>query len=287
MTIGDLLKEYRIEQGKYQKEFTNDGQIVSQSFYSKVEKNVNRITADSLLELLHYNKISLWEFFSRLNQSDDFMHQQTQSFHKILIEAYYANDKAKIKQLKPIIKESYLSDKGKEEELLLVEAVLELMKDPSEEPNLELRKKIKEKIFNIPSFNQAKMELFCNFMYFYDFESNKIIAQRIIKQYISTNDIELQKPLLGIIINILALSFDAGKEKTETEFFIESAKKIKMHPELTFGKLALLFYTNLINYRKTGQQKYYKQSSDIADTMILVGITGYGKILHDLLVKYK
>ncbi|WP_236695141.1 XRE family transcriptional regulator [Lactobacillus pasteurii] len=38
MTIGELLKEYRITQGKKQKEFTNDGIIVSQSYYSKVEK---------------------------------------------------------------------------------------------------------------------------------------------------------------------------------------------------------------------------------------------------------
>ena len=37
MTIGELLKEYRISQRKNQKEFINNGKIVSQSYYSKVE----------------------------------------------------------------------------------------------------------------------------------------------------------------------------------------------------------------------------------------------------------
>ena len=47
MTIGELLKDYRIKQGKTQREFIAG--IVSQSYYSKVEKEIHRITADDLL----------------------------------------------------------------------------------------------------------------------------------------------------------------------------------------------------------------------------------------------
>lgn len=47
MTVGELLKEYRVKQNKNQKEFSAG--IVSQSYYSKVEKNIHRITADDLL----------------------------------------------------------------------------------------------------------------------------------------------------------------------------------------------------------------------------------------------
>lgn len=36
MTIGELLHDYRVEQGKRQKEFV--GNIISPSYYSKVEK---------------------------------------------------------------------------------------------------------------------------------------------------------------------------------------------------------------------------------------------------------
>ena len=109
MTIGELLKEYRISQGKNQKKFINDGMIVSQSYYSKVEKNANKITVDNLVDLLHYNNIPIWEFFSRLNSNDDLRHQQIKDFNNMMIEAYYENNIDKVRGLKPLVKESNLS----------------------------------------------------------------------------------------------------------------------------------------------------------------------------------
>ena len=113
MTIGELLKEYRISQGKNQKKFINDGMIVSQSYYSKVEKNANKITVDNLVDLLHYNNIPIWEFFSRLNSNDDLRHQQIKDFNNMMIEAYYENNIDKVRGLKPLVKESNLSNKDK------------------------------------------------------------------------------------------------------------------------------------------------------------------------------
>ena len=104
MTTGELLKEYRIAQGKNQKEFINNGMIVSQSYYSKVEKNANKITVDNLVDLLHYNNIPIWEFFSRLNSNDDLRHQQIKDFNNMMIEAYYENNIDKVRGLKPLVK---------------------------------------------------------------------------------------------------------------------------------------------------------------------------------------
>lgn len=286
MTIGDLLKEYRIEQGKYQRDFTNNGMIVSQSFYSKVEKNLNKITAESLLELLNYNNIPLWDFFGRLTPSDDLRHRQIKYFNNVLVEAYYENNKKKIEKLKPVVKESILSDRDKEEELLIIEAWLELMKNTSDKPNNELRKKIKERIFNIPNFTETKVVLFCNFMHFYDFESNKIISKKIIDQYLSTSNIKLQVAVIAIITNIAAFSLEDGKENEALDF-IAKAKKIKIRPELVFYKLALLFFENIINYRLKKNKKNYQQSKGIVDTLFLLGMTQYGTILKELLLKYK
>ena len=52
MMIGSLLKEYRLKQNKSQRKFI--GSIVTQSYYSKVEKNISQITADNLMGLLLY-----------------------------------------------------------------------------------------------------------------------------------------------------------------------------------------------------------------------------------------
>ncbi|WP_308557370.1 helix-turn-helix domain-containing protein [uncultured Lactobacillus sp.] len=286
MTIGDLLKEYRISQGKNQKKFTDSGVIMSQSYYSKVEKSAHRITADSLIELLHYNNIPLWEFFSRLNSSDDLRHQQIKDFNTIMSEAYYENNIDKVKSLKPLVKESSLLKKEKQEQLLLIDAWVEIMKDPTEKPNLELRDKIKEKIFSIPNFNESKVTLFCNFMYFYDLESNKIIAKKIIDQYINTTNIRMQISLLAIIVNILAFSLNDNK-KIDTAYFIKNGDKIKTKPELVFYKAAFEFFKNIIHYHQTNNKKLYDKSNQIKEFLISIGMLQYGKILEDLLIKYK
>ena len=156
-----------------------------------------------------------------------------------MLEAFYDNDKDKILQLKPLIVESNLSPKDKEEELLELEALLEAMKAPDETPNIELRTKIKEKIFDIPNFNKTKVTLFCNNMQFYDFETEKLIGKRIIDQYINTKDIKMQIAMQAIIDNILAFSLKEKKEKS-VNYFIESGEKIKTKPELVFYKSAFI-----------------------------------------------
>lgn len=285
MTIGELLKEYRISQGKKQKEFIDSGTIISQSFYSKVEKNAHKIAADSLVDILHYNNIPVWEFFSRLNQSDEIKHQQIESFNKIMSDAFYDNDKKKVENLKPLIKESNLSEKDKQEELLLVKAWLELMKKNTTKPDIELRKKIKDKIFDIPNFNYNKISLFCNFMKFYDFNSNKIISKKIIEQNISSNNIKIQTAILAIIVNILAFSLKDGKEN-DTGYFIESGNKIKTRPELVFYKSAFYFFENLVDYSLTKNNASYNKCQNTKDFLANIGMSKYSKVLEQLLAKY-
>ena len=286
MTIGELLKEYRITQGKNQKEFTDSGMIVSQSYYSKVEKTINRITADSLIELLHYNNIPLDEFFGRINQNNKIQHQQVKDFNNMLVDAYYDSDVNKIKQIKELVIQSNLPDKDKKEELLWVDAWLEVLKGPKDTPNTELREKVKDKIFNLPNFNKSNVALFCNFMQFYDLDSNKIIGRRIVEQYINSKDIKMQIALIAIIVNIIVFSL---KEKRENEvsFFIESAEKIKTRPELVFYKIALYFFENIVNYHLTKNEKYYQRSVAAKDLLINIDMTQYGKVLEKLLITYK
>lgn len=286
MTIGELLKEYRITQGKKQKEFTHNGTIVSQSYYSKIEKNAHHITADSLIELLHYNNIPLWDFFSRINQSDEIRHQQIKEFNNMLVEAYYDGDINKIKQVKERVIKSSLSDKDKQEELFLIEAWLEAMKGPTEKPNKELRAQVKDKIFNLPNFNPSNVALFCNFMHLYDLDSNKIIARRIIDQYLNSKNIKMQVALIAIIVNIVVFSLKEKREN-ETTFFIESAKKIKTRPELVFYKIVLYFFENIVNYHLTKNEKYYYKSQNIKNLLVEIGMTQYGKVLENLLTTYK
>lgn len=87
MTIGQLLKQYRIENLKTQKEWA--GNVISQSYYSKVEKDQNRITADDLIALLHFNNVKLWDFLSKLSQEDKIQYNEGLNIGQEINEAYY------------------------------------------------------------------------------------------------------------------------------------------------------------------------------------------------------
>lgn len=94
MTIGDLLKQYRINQNKTLQEFA--GNIIDRSYYGKVERNVHQISAENLINLLRYNQIDATEFIETLDQN---YQSQIQIQRNIMEEAYYHVDKDKLKKL--------------------------------------------------------------------------------------------------------------------------------------------------------------------------------------------
>ena len=143
MTIGDLLKQYRINQNKTLQEFA--GNIIDRSYYGKVERNVHQISAENLINLLRYNQIDTTEFIETLDQN---YQSQIQIQRKIMEEAYYHVDKDKLKKVKLMITESELSEKDKEIQNLIADGLLELLNpDKSDQ---KIREEIKKKIFEIP-----------------------------------------------------------------------------------------------------------------------------------------
>lgn len=284
MTIGELLKEYRLSQNKKQKEFI--GQIISPSYYSKVEKNIHRITASDLLALLHYNDISPRDFFTQLDQDDQFKYQQLRDFNDLMLDAYYNNDKKELEHIKSLIDQSSLAKKDKQEQKLLVDGWLESMKKPDEDPDNEVRRKIKEQIFNIPNLNEAKITLFCNFMRFLDLDTDKMIATQIINQYQKENDIDIQEKILAIIINILVFTIEQHK-LNDIDFFIQSATQIKTNPDLFFYKNDLLFFENFIEYLKTNNKKALNNCKIAINNFGLLGMTEYGQQIQLFFDKYR
>lgn len=284
MTIGELLKEYRLSQNKKQKDFI--GQIISPSYYSKVEKNIHRITASDLLALLHYNDISPWDFFNRLDHDDQFKYQQLRDFNDLMLDAYYNNDKRELEHIKKLIDQSSLAKKDKQEQILLVDGWLESMKGSDERPNNEVRRKIKEQIFNIPNLNEAKITLFCNFMRFFDLNTDKMIATQIINQYQKENDIDIQEKILAVIINILVFTIEQHK-LNDVNFFIQSATQIKTNPDLFFYKNDLLFFENFIEYLKTNNKKALDKCKIAINNFNLLGMPEYGQQIQLFFDKYE
>lgn len=81
MTIGELLKEKRIENNKTQKEWS--GTIISPSYYAKVEKNQHRIAAEDLFAILKHNDIGIADFFKDLQDEQDNIDKQKRKLTRL------------------------------------------------------------------------------------------------------------------------------------------------------------------------------------------------------------
>ena len=68
MTIGERLKELRLFLGLTQEQMTQE--VVSESFYSKVERGTSKINILDLLEILNKNGINLEDFFEEENSTN-------------------------------------------------------------------------------------------------------------------------------------------------------------------------------------------------------------------------
>lgn len=282
MNIGSLLKEYRIKQGKSQCEFAGD--VLTQSYYSKVEQNRNQITVQALIKLLSQNQIQLQDFFQRVDQEDDAQHE-LQQINQMMTQAYYSNNLSQMEQIKSLIDVSSLSSNEKEDQLLMISGFIELMDNKEIRTDKELQDKIKSKIFDIPDFNQNKLMLYCDFMRFYDLESNWIITQTILKQYKNTADIDIQKLLLAIITNLLIFSIEEDRF-TGLLGIIDYAKKIKTVPDLFFYKIVLSFFENISSYKVTNDHVYKDKAQDIIRAVNHAGMTEYSNELFKFINKY-
>ena len=77
------------------------------------------------------------------------------------------------------------------------------MKTNYYEQDIKVREDLKNQIFNMPSINLNKLTLFCNFMEFYDLDSNFFITKQAINKFIDTKEVDIQEVLLSIIGNLL------------------------------------------------------------------------------------
>lgn len=279
MTIGNLLKKFRLNKEKTQREWI--GNIISPSYYSKVEKDIHRISAEDLVSLLNYNSVSLIEFFSELNSSKQSKYNQERELMTVITDAYYRNSKKELLKLKELVDKSDLPNKGTD--LLYLDAYIANVNN--EDLNDIEKKALKDQIFSRPNFDKSKLVLYCNFMMFYDLESNMLITRRIIKQFQGSNDVKTLAMILSVIGNLLIQCIEEN-EYEGTDFLIIAADQIDTKPELFFYKNVILLLKNMIKYHYKTEAKYLDICRRAIDNFSLLGMPEYGQELERFFKKY-
>lgn len=283
MGIGKLLKEYRLEQGKTQAEFV--GKIIDRSYYAKIEKELHQINAIDLINLLDYNEIDISSFFSQLNKKYDSRRKQILHQRKLMEQAYYNVDINQMKKVKDAINSSKLSKNDQEIQSLLVDGLIELMNTDGN-PNFALRKKLKEKIFDIPAFNLTKLMLYCISMRFYTLSDNKMIAKRLVKKYEKDENMVVEKYLLAIVINILIFSIEKD-DLEDIEYYFSYVDSISTTPDIYFYKSIIQFLECLIRFKKSGDCSFLKICDAIIKSISISGMKDFSLELSKFKDKYQ
>ncbi|MCT0193174.1 Rgg/GadR/MutR family transcriptional regulator [Lactobacillus helveticus] len=281
MTIGELLKKERMEKGLTQKQFA-DG-IVSTSYYSKVEKNEHRITAEDLIAVLEHNNIPLWSFFKELSLKGNFQHKYKINLEAEVMDAYYHSDSKRLEEIIQDLNNS--NEPDKKDDLLIVEGWLESLKEDDEEPNIEVREALKDRVFNIPNLNKEKLTLFCNFMDFYDLDSNIAIAKNAINKFIGSNETEIQEVLLAMIANLLCLSIKENNY-SYVDYLVTTSEKLPLKPQFFLYKDMIYFYKHLSSYHFNHKNEDLDNCHIIITNVKLVGMKEYGTELEQFLNKH-
>lgn len=286
MTVGELLKEYRIKQNKNQQEFSAG--IVSQSYYSKVEKNIHRITVDDLLLLLTHNAIPVKNFFEKL-EIDPHQQQlnQVNALFEEVTKANYSDDSsAQIKKIKAKASQMDVEADLKKEMLLIIDGFLELEKEDPKTFDFNLRNKLKEKLFLMPEYDTHKLTLYANFVDLYDFDSNRQIIKQIIKS-LEKKKVERQDEILfAIILNALQQGIEEKKD-SETKGLIDLGKQLNVLPEFFLYREMLTFYEELIAYRTDKKEMHLKKCELILKGFEWGGMPTFGKEMIKFFNKYK
>ncbi|CCI82393.1 helix-turn-helix domain-containing protein [Lactobacillus hominis] len=286
MTVGELLKEYRIKQNKNQKEFAAG--IVSQSYYSKVEKNIHRITVDDLLLLLTHNAIPVKNFFEKLeiDPHQQQLNQVNALFEEVTRANYADNSLARFKKIKEKAINLDIEADMKKKMLLIIDGFLESEKDDPETFDFNLRNKIKEELFLMPEYDTYKLSVYANFVDLYDFDSNRQIIKQIVKA-LEKKKVERQDEILfAIILNVLKQGVEEKKD-SELNELIKIGHQIFVIPEFFMYRETLTFYEELIAYRTDKKERHLKKCELILESFEWGGMSAFGKGMLEFLNRYK
>lgn len=280
MTVGELLKKYRVEQMKTQEHWV--GNIISSSFYAKVEKNIHRISVEDLLALLHYNQIVSVDFFKRLNENDKNNYEFEHEVINQIIDAYYHRSKSELERIRQTVIASNLPNK--DEQLVFITGYMALLDDDFKGLDKQTKAKIKNRLFNVSDFDRDDLYLYCNFMRFYDLDRNLMFARRLVHHFKDSSDIVVQRALLSIIGNLLILCITANRYD-ETTFLIEAAQQININPDLAFYRGALVFFEDLIAHHCQRQKNNLEDCQTIISFFNLIGMREYSEQLQKFMQK--
>ena len=243
MTIGQALKSYRLHAGMDQKEMAAG--IVSQSFYSKVERGMHGIDTNLLIKILTAHHFDVVSFFSHLTNQDKNIFN---SYYEIESEITFAKNTKNLTKLKEI------EERLKQEEDLpdclkfRLELAFAWVTHSNERISSELRQKLKKLIIN-DDWDRTSYYFLSQAIILLSIEEADQLVQSAFKAFTkhpATDPFTLQF-VSWIAVNYLNCCYHAQADKMYTVKAIAFLRQLPVTPEIGFSNILATYYEALFN----------------------------------------
>lgn len=249
MKIGKALKQERLKLNLSQSQMA--GNILTKSFYSKVERNVCSIRVNDLLKILDLHNINYSAFFKKvkLENSDKNELSEAECIN-LLHSAYYKNDYSKILKL-----EGLLAQKGTDKlnlnsinaQIIIIKAAISNTLNKISESEKEY---VKRTIFETNNWTENSLRLFAISMFIFDTDDINAILKMILNNIQDINSIpeNEQKIVSAILINYLSYALKHPKLiiNENVHRSINRLNSLTAEPKNCFAKIMVAYYRSVL-----------------------------------------
>lgn len=242
MEIGQGLKKIRKNLNLSQTEMAGD--VLTKSYYSKIERGIHEINASDLIQILQLHHVDINDFFASLGVKNTGINKE--KWIAKIRQAYYNQDLAQIRKLKKELAE-VKADNYTHRVLEAIASVVELeVNRGKKDLPVDQKDHIKALIFETDNWNKDSLELFSLSFSFWKVEERAEIVRSILKKYdnIQSCSQRIQNLVSAILVNYLAYSIrNHVIDDTETiQKIFTLLKKLPEIPDNCFAKVMKNFY---------------------------------------------
>lgn len=277
MNIGERLKEIRLERKLSQKEMCGD--VLTASYYSKIEKNRHRISAEDLLKILDLHQINPHLFLEKIQTRPNPLQEITEIQHQTAV-AFYEKNPHQIEQL--LTKLSFINLPARNKAFIhaQLKSILSLLKkDPSIVTDEE-RQLLREFIHTKGDWNNETLTLFANTMAHSSVLELAFPVQTILQKHHKNKAIDVfrLKILSVIAVNFVDLAIKENQDHLAhqpLQWLLERS----VTPDTIFYKILSQYYSDLLHYRKEEEEKSQSHAFYLIQMLRDLGMEAYSQEL--------
>lgn len=265
---GNTIKKIRKNKGLKQKDICQD--IITLSYYSRIERDISIPTIDVFFQLIDNLNISLEEFLFIHN---DFKKRESDQIWFDLTELYHEGDINGLNKYKSLLSETKYNNENPLVLIKMIDLFVMRLKNKQIEVDISL---LTNNLNKIENWTSREVKVFISIMDMIPIDVLIIIVNRLIKQkklYAISDG--YNSPYSKILINSILLCIENWKI-TEAQRYLHSFSTFLEVRDI-YGKTMYLYLDGLLNYIKGNRKQGMKMISDSFDVFKLVNMENFSQ----------